>query len=221
MTQGDYKMSEQTVTTTDISAPNASSHDDGNDHGNEKITILRADHERTVKDTLRYKAEKKEADARLKAFEETKLKEQQNWKEYAALKEQEAKEAVEKAERVQNSYINNLKFAAVKDAAMKVGLDPRAISDLELLPLDSVVLETTSTGKLNVLGADQFASSLKTLKPYLFNTVKTNVNTSIPGVTSHEPITKEQILKLSLEAQKTGNNQVYEQAMKQYIQQRK
>lgn len=208
-------MSNET-TTTDTSAQTDSA---GSTTQTEMVP--KAELERVLKDMHKYKATARELETKVKTEQETKMKEQENWKQYAELKEKEAKDAIEAKERVQASYVNEKKFSAIREAAMKAGIHQNAVSDLELLSLDSVVLETTSTGKLNVLGAEQFVSSLKTLKPHWFNAAKTNVNTSIPGVSSSEPVTAAQVLKASKEAAKSGDYTAYQNLTKQYQQQRK
>lgn len=188
---------------------------------NSVATVAKADLDRALKDLHKFKSEARELSTKLKTIEETKLKDQQQWQQLAEIREKEVLEAREEAERIKNSYVSEKKFSAVREAALKAGILPTAISDLELVGLDQVVLETTSTGKLNVIGADAFVNVLKTTKPHWFGANKTTVNSAIPDVSSSKPIDRAQLVKLSLEAQKTGDYTVYQKAMDQYQQQKR
>ncbi len=188
---------------------------------NSVTTVAKADLDRALKDLHKFKSEARELSTKLKTIEETKLKDQQQWQQLAEIREKEVLEAREEAERIKNSYVSEKKFSAVREAALKAGILPTAISDLELVGLDQVVLETTSTGKLNVIGADAFVNVLKTTKPHWFGANKTTVNSAIPDVSSSKPIDRAQLVKLSLEAQKTGDYTVYQKAMDQYQQQKR
>lgn len=210
-------MSEQTGTTTDTSASSESA----GSTNTQDAMVPKSELDRVLKDMHKYKATAKELESKVKTSEEQKLKEQEDWKEYAEIKEKEAQEAIQASDRLRESYVNEKKFSAIREAAMKAGIHQNAVSDLELLSLDSVVLEMTSTGKSNVLGADQFVSSLKTLKPHWFTSVKTNVNSSIPGVQSSEPITAAQLVKASKDAEKSGDYTAYQNLNRQYQQQQR
>ncbi len=101
-----------------------------------------------------------------KATHETnKLKENNQWKELAEAKEKEANDAKAETARIKDSFVGNQKYNAARDKCKALGLRPEAEADLESLDLEAITIETTSTGKINVLGADKFAERLKTVKP--------------------------------------------------------
>lgn len=181
--------------------------------------VSKADLDRALSDLHKFKNEANEVKGKLKAFEEKALAEKDDWKSLAERHKQEAEEANQKSERIQNSYIGEKKNTAVKEAALKLGMLPDAIGDLELLSLDGVVIETTSTGKVNVLGADGFVQNLKSLKPHWFGQtqVNTRVNPGVPGVKGEgKAITDSDLLKLSNEASKSGDYAPYKAALAKY-----
>jgi hypothetical protein len=185
--------------------------------------VSKAELDRALADMHKYKAAARETTEKLKAIETNGLKEKEDWKKLAEIKEEEARVALEESNRLKTSFVNEKKFSAVKEAALKAGVISQAMSDLELLSLDDVQIETTSTGKLNVLGADDFVNRIKTLKPHWFGAVKTTVNSSIPGVTTSgsTTVSKDDIIKLSLEASKSGDYTAYRQALVKFNQQNK
>jgi hypothetical protein len=96
------------------------------------------------------------------------------------------------------------------------------MGDIDLIDLDDVVVETTSTGKVNILGADSFAEKLKTLKPHWFEVKGTTVvNSNTPRVEgSAGPITVEQVLAAEKEGRKKGDLTQYRELYNQYRQQK-
>lgn len=150
------------------------------------------------------------------------MKEQNQWKEIAEAKEREAAEHKTQAEKIQNSFLGERKFNALKDAASKLGLRPEAVSDLEMLDLDPITIETTNTGKINVLGADKFAERLKTLKPHWFGAkTVSGVNGATSQVLdSNAPITAKDIIAAEMAGRKSGDMSAYHATFKKFQQQR-
>jgi hypothetical protein len=185
--------------------------------------VSRADHERAVADLKKEKARRKELETAEAKRKEDALKAENKWKEIAESKEKEANEAKERADKLSNSYVNDRKFSAVEAAAMKLGLRPEAVSDLEGLDLSDLEVETTSTGKINVQGAAKFAERLKASKPHWFAEAKGDPNVNTGGTRvrdSNGQITAKQILEAEAEAKKTGDRAPYESLVKKYQQQR-
>ena len=160
--------------------------------------VSKADLDRALSDLHKFKNKANEVEGKLKSFEEKALAEKEDWKSLAERHKAEAEEANQKAARIQDSFLSREKNAAVKEAALKLGMT--SIGDLDLLSLDGVVIETTSTGKINVLGAEAFVQNLKASKPHWFGTAGvTNVNPGVPGVRGEgKALTDSDILKLSL-----------------------
>lgn len=189
----------------------------GDDH------VTRADHDRALADMQKYKRENEKLRAEKADEKSAKLKEEKRFEELAAAKEQEAKEAREEADKVRNSFLGEKKFNTVRSAAEKLGLRPEAVSDLETLDLSTIQIETTSTGKINVLGADKFAERLKTLKPHWFapkQTQKVNTNGTRVLDTDGGEITTRMIMEAEAAGKKAGNMAAYQEMVKKYQQQR-
>ena len=72
-----------------------------------------------------------------------------------------SKAANPRLEQIQQSYLNEKKFGA-HFRRKQSNILPKPLSDLDMLDLSSLEIETTSTGKINVLvGAGKFAERLK------------------------------------------------------------
>lgn len=184
--------------------------------------VARADHDRALADMKKHKARADKLEQERKTEKETKLKEQNQWQQVAEQKEREALEAKERADRIENSYLGDKKFNAVRSKCEALGIRPEAVSDLEALDLEDIQIETTSTGKINVLGADKFANALKARKPHWFSDkaapkVNTNGQRVIEG--SGE-LSAADLLKAEAEGKKNGNMQPYYELHKKYQQQR-
>jgi hypothetical protein len=76
--------------------------------------------------------------------------------------------------------VNEKKIAALATEAVKQGINPASLPDLELLDFDEVQVETTSTGKILVTGQDRAIAKLKTLRPHWFSSGVPSVNPSSP-----------------------------------------
>ncbi len=161
------------------------------------------------------------ADEKKKAADQ-KLKDENNWKALAEANELKAKEAEDRSEKLQSSFLEGKKFDAVRLACEKLNLRAEAVGDLDALDLKDVVVETTSTGKINVLGADKFADRLKTLKPHWFEAKgKPNVNTRGTGVRDSDgPITPQTIYEAEKAGRKSGDMSKYNEMHLQYQKQR-
>ncbi len=184
--------------------------------------VERADHERALADLQKYKKEAKALkDEKDKAATE-KLKAENKWKEIAEANETKAKEADERAEKLQGSFLEGKRFDAARLACEKLGIRAEAVGDLDALDLKDIQIETTSTGKINVLGADKFAERLKTLKPHWFTDKrKPNVNTrGNTVVDSDGPITAQQIVEAEKAGRKSGDMKPYYDLHKQFQNQR-
>lgn len=203
--------------------------DEGKDKGGGKTTdeekentVARADHERALSDLHKNKREVEKLRQEKKDAETARLKESSDWKTLAEKREVEAKEATEKADRLQTSYVNDRKFNAVRNQCEALGLRAEAVTDLENLDLEDIGIETTSTGKINVLNADKFAKALKARKPHWFADKKDpKVNTNGTRILdSGDAITPQDLLKAEAAGKKSGNMSEYYEIHKKYQQQR-
>jgi hypothetical protein len=186
-----------------------------------KETVAFADHERVIADLNKAKKEMERLKSERENEKTAKLKEQSQWKELAEKYETDAKTAREESDRLRNSYVEGKKFAAVQEKCLALGLRAEAVSDLEMLDLVDVQIETTNTGKTSVLGADKFAERLKTLKPHWFaGKSAPNVNTDGTRVIDGEPITPAMLLKAEAEGKKSGDLSGYHAMFKTFQSQR-
>jgi hypothetical protein len=143
------------------------------DNGNKTVSIDA--HNEVVQDLLKRKQEAKELKDKLSAFEKEKedlkvksLKEKEEWQKLAEIREKEAEELKKKLEAKEKVTSNYFKRAEVRQQALKNNIRENALDDLDLLGFDDVQIETTSTGSINVLGADKFVDRLKATKPHWF-----------------------------------------------------
>lgn len=194
----------------------------GGEGGTKAELVAKADHDRALADLHKYKSEALALKKERETEKANKMKADNQWKELAEANELKAREAAERAEKIQNSYLGEKKFNAIQSKCQALGLRPEAVADLELLDLEAVQVETTSTGKINILGADKFAERLKTLKPHWFaEKSTTTVNTNGTRVVDKDgAITPADILKAEKEAHKTGDKSKYNDLFKKYQQQR-
>ncbi len=156
------------------------------------------------RDMIRYKMERnQEREEKAQLMQKVKELEEQRLSEigdYKKLWENEKNLRVQKEqenEQIYSGYSREKKFAAVEREALKLGIRPEALEDLSLMELDSVIVEGTTTGRTNVLGAEEFVQSLKQKRPYWFATGKMpHLDTGNPGMAEPKTMTAADILKL-------------------------
>lgn len=188
-------------------------------------TIDPKEHERALKDMHRFKSDLKKTQQeyqllseKIKADEESKLAQQNEFKTLAERYKAELdRERVEK-KQLADSFFLNQKMSAVLSAALKAGLRPDAEKDLELLSLDSVAIERTDHGRVIVHGADEYVQEQKKMRPHWFATKQvSNVNSGGGnGIVVGETITPEILYKI----EKSGDKVKYKQALEQYLKQK-
>lgn len=189
---------------------------------NKDDVVSRADHERALADMHKYKKAAELAAKEKKDNETARLKETNDWKTLAEQKEIEAKEAVTRAELLQTSYVNDRKHSAIVSKCEALGIRAEAIDDLKDLDLSEIAIETTSTGKINVLGAERFAAALKARKPHWFSDkAPPKVNSNGTRVLeSGDAITVKDLLKAEADGIKSGDKSKYYEMHKKFQQQR-
>lgn len=183
--------------------------------------VSKAEFDKVMADMHRYKTQARELATASNAEQEKLLREGKRWEELAELKAREAEEAKTESQRLKNAIVDDKKFSAVREAAVKAGIRPEAIADLEMIGLDKIEVETTDLGRVNVLGVDSLIGNIKLSRPHWFGGGRTSVAGSVPNVSSPGLVSLAEINKLSLEAQKSGDYTAYSQKIKQYQQQKK
>lgn len=179
--------------------------------------VPRDDHKRAIEDMHKFKRQAQELADKLKAKETDDLKKTQQWQQLAELKEQEAKDAKTEAENLKRAIVADKKYSAVREYAITAGLRKEAIADLDLVDLDDVSIETTSTGRVNVSGVDKAVARLKLLKPHWFKDAAPQINAESPGVTNTGgSIDMKQLDAAEKHAKKTGDYTQYKDLLLRY-----
>ena len=156
-----------------------------NPNPNPEVPVLPAGDDALDKIKRENQRIKEERDALLKQMDDLKIKthkDQNNWKEVAEINEQKAADAEKKFSGLQSALINEKKMNALSIEAQKQGINPASLPDLEMLDFDEIHVETTSTGKILVSGADKAISTLKVQRPHWFSKAVPPVNTATPRV---------------------------------------
>jgi hypothetical protein len=125
-----------------------------------------------------------QAEQQIKSREMQDLTKNNEWQKVAEIKEKEANEHKTKYEGLKEALVRREKYNALAQAALASGIRKEAISDLSLVDLKELKVETTNEGDVTVSGADKMVNKLKTLKPHWFQSQTPNVNPKSPSATS-------------------------------------
>lgn len=147
------------------------------------------------------------------------LKEKENWKQIAKIKEDEAATATSETKNLRESIVQDKKFAAMKEAALGAGIRKEALGDLDLLDFSELIIETTNTGKINVLGCEKAISNLKAQKPHWFTSRSTKVDGGLPEVINGGGVTYKDVLAAEQKAKETSDYVPYKKVLQQYREQ--
>lgn len=188
----------------------------------QEAVVSKEAYEKVVQDMHKFKKLVKDFEQKQKQTELQALKEKQDWQKIAELKEKEAQEALEQKEMLKKAVITDKKMSAIRTAAMKAGVLDSALDDIDLLNWNDVEVETTSTGRINVVGADEAVKRLKTLKPHWFGKTVSKINGKVPEAKGESGlVTLEKLNKLRKEAMKSGDYSAYKPAFEAYQAQKK
>lgn len=158
-------------------------------------TVPKAEIEKYASQIKELERKHNEAMQKLKEKEMFELQKNQEWQKVAEIKENEAKEYQSKYEGLKEALVRREKYNALAQAALTGGIRKEAISDLSLVDLNDLKVETTKDGNVNVLGAEKMIQKLKTLKPHWFQSSQPNVNPKSPSATSTSTATSFENLK--------------------------
>lgn len=185
--------------------------------------VVDRDTKKLVHDLHKYKSQVTEFEQKLQRLEQEKkqaeverMKSNEEWKKLAEIREHEAKEAQQKYQSMSQSVAFDKKYSAVREAALKAGIRKEALDDLELLDLSTVELETTSTGRVNVLGADDCVDRLKVTRPHWFGKRSAHLNSETPDTVAGQGVTYSDVLKAEKKAKETGDSAPYQKIVLQY-----
>lgn len=167
-------------------APGASGGTAGDDDQNKGVSPTRDDstsvvskesYEAVKSDMLKYKDELRDIKAKFKEIEDKKLKESNDYKTYSEKLEADLEESKQREKRWAETVVSDKRSSAVREAVRKLGIREEALEDLDLLDLSEVGVEHTSTGRLLVNGADEFAKRLQKTRSHWFQPAKApNIN---------------------------------------------
>lgn len=183
--------------------------------------VPKSELQKALDDLMKFKKQARELEGKIKDREMQELTQKQEWEKIAKIKEQEAQAAIEKANMLESSFLNQKRFDALKSAALAQGIRKEALNDLELIDFnDDVAIETTSTGRINVVGADSAIKKLKAQRPYWFGKSMGAVNTDSPGETTSQAVTLDAVMKAQDKARKTQDWTEYKKVFAAYRQQK-
>lgn len=167
--------------------------------------IAESEFKSVVQQSIDRKKKIKELEDQLRAKDEALAKTQNDYKTLYETEKTSREAAEGENSRIKESLVMEKKWSAVESAAVKAGIRDDALDDLSRLPLSEVLVETTSTGKINVLGVEQFIAKLKAKKPHWFETRNTRLNPDTPTVNGGKRISWDDVAKARTEANKTGD----------------
>lgn len=134
------------------------------------------------------------------AIEESKFKslqEKDQHKELAEAYREKYESEKRRVEEFSEFVTHDKKMSAIKQEAMKQGIDPSALRYLEMEDFSSVQVETTSTGNFNVLGVQEAIEAYKLENKLLFTDNRPpTINNTPPGTISDQNYTADQIIEL-------------------------
>lgn len=177
-------------------------------------------YKRVEADLMKAKAEAKKLAQELEQRHKQSLREKEDYKTLAHEYETKYKEESEKNQALVQAQIHEKRYAAVERAALQAGIREDAITDLELLNLNEVEVEVTSTGRMIVNGAEDFVARLKAKKPHWFGRKGVSVNTDTPDVRKQKAPKWEDVIKLREKASKTRSKDdwsAYKDAEKEWL----
>lgn len=179
-----------------------------------------AKHKEEIKKVLddmhKFKSELTSIKEKSRLDEEKRLKETNDYKTLYDRVMAEKKQAEEDRDKVEQSLVKDKKYTALREAALKAGLRQEAVDDLNLLSFDDVEVQKTDNGLLQVRGTDRAVEMLRTLKPHWFGKSLNHVNSSTPNVSKAGVANEDELIKMSMEAQKSGDYTAYRQKLMEF-----
>jgi hypothetical protein len=197
----------------------------------ESRSVSPEDHKRAIDDLHKYKSRWRETsskiqeyETKLKSLEESKLKEQEDFKTLAEQYRAEAESQKAKNKKLLDSVVYAEKYRAVYPELKKLGLRDDAQELLSMQDFHEVEVETTSEGRFLVNNAADWSQTFKKKFPFAFETKKApNINGG-GGTTTigdSEALTAEKLILIERECRKKGNMAPYYEAHKKYVELRK
>lgn len=200
---------------------------DNNDESSTQNQIDPSAYERVTNDMHKYKRQSMEAakklaeyESRIKQIEEERLQKSENYKELWEKEKNSRLETETRLKDFSNSVINDKKMSAIREHAIKRGMNDQFIDLLESFDTSDVIVETTSSGNFQVNGADTWVEGLLKERPAMFNR-KNDPNINNGGTSNAQPRDKVYSAREILALQKENPQKYAEVIMKQRAQIRK
>lgn len=143
-----------------------------NQSGGETKTVSWENHQRALSDLHKFKSEAERLKTELGNQESERLKAANDYKGLYETEKAKREASDKKLSDFTNWTIQTQRFNEVKVLAQAEGLKKEALSDLELIDMEDVKVETTSTGRFIVQGAKDRVEKLKTERPHWFQTAQ-------------------------------------------------
>lgn len=178
--------------------------------------VSKSELDKVLADMHRYKSKSKELEDKIKNEEIEAAKKAGEWQRVAELKENEAKLANERAERLDKSYLDEKKYAALREEALRSGIRKEALPDLDLIDFTELETETLPTGRVTVKGADKAILKLKTLRPHWFGAKTPSVNANSPDVISPKKVSYADLVTAEKNAKATGDYKEYHRLIMEF-----
>lgn len=179
--------------------------------------VAEARKQAAVERQKREKLERDLADAKAQG-----LKSKEDWKSLAEINETEANTLRAENAQIKRAILDEAKYKHLTAEAVKLGINPVSIPDLELLDFSEVVTETLSNGKVVVSGAAAAIARLKQSRPNWFTGDVPSVNSMTPQGGSNPPnanVTLEMVISAQAKWSKTKSDSdkaAYEALTRQY-----
>lgn len=131
-------------------------------------TVSYEDHKRALDDMHGFKSQVKTLQEKIDAIESKKLEEGNQYKTLWETEKKKREDAEAETNKTIGYMKNSVRHGEVKAAAVASGLRKEALADLDLLDMNDVPVEVTSTGRFIVNGAQEKVDRIKADKPHWF-----------------------------------------------------
>lgn len=174
-------------------------------------TVSKEAYEQVKADMIKFKNQFRESsdavenlNKKIEDMETESLKSKSNYKDLYEKAQQKLVDAQGETKSIKNAYLEDKKLSAIEKEALSQGVNKKALDLIRSSTFDksNVMIETTSTGRVNVIGASEFVEDLKKNWGDLFFSSKpSKINSTNPDVSNlQDPtLTSKDLLKLQKE----------------------
>lgn len=130
--------------------------------------VSREDHQRALDDMHKFKAKANDLEGRLAAIEREGKEKSGEYKTLYEQVKQELEAEKKNSTKILEMAMHTHRFGEVKAEAIRQGLLPSAVRDLESISIEGVPVEITSTGRYIAQGVKEFVEKQKVERPHWF-----------------------------------------------------